>query len=120
VGIALILLMLTKTMPLILTYVGVLAFGMALLIPTLATLTSRQSDTDIGTALGLQNAASTLGQFAGPATGGLLFIWSIHIPYLVAAVPLLGCSIYLTVDVFLERYRKGNPQNHKPRISAEK
>ena len=107
VGIALILLMLTKTMILILTYVGLLAFGIALLSPTLATLASRKSNTEIGTALGLQTAAGTLGQFAGPSIGGMLFIWSIHIPYLVAAVPLLASAFYLATKAILERNRQG-------------
>ncbi|MFO7685705.1 MAG: alpha-glucan family phosphorylase [Desulfobacterales bacterium] len=62
--------MLTETMTFILIWVGVLAFGMALFIPTLATLASRRSETEVGTALGLQSAANSLGQFAGPVTGG--------------------------------------------------
>ncbi|MFO7644582.1 MAG: MFS transporter, partial [Desulfosarcina sp.] len=106
VGVALILLMLTETMTFILICVGVLAFGMALLIPTLATLASRRSETEVGTALGLQSAANSLGQFAGPVTGGFLFVWSIHIPYLSTAVPLLATAIFLGAKVFLERGRQ--------------
>ena len=109
VGIALILLMLTETMTFILIWVGVLAFGMALLIPTLATLVSRRSETEVGTALGLQSAANSLGQFAGPVTGGFLFVWSIHIPYLSTAVPLLATAIFLGAKVFLERGRLDGP-----------
>jgi DHA1 family multidrug resistance protein-like MFS transporter len=95
VGIAFILLMLTEVMTFILIYVGLLAFGMALLIPTLATLVSRRSQTDKGTALGLQTAVNSLGQFSGPLTGGLLFAWSIHAPYLLTAVPLFATAIFL-------------------------
>ena len=109
VGVALILLMLTETMTFILFWVGVLAFGMALLIPTLATLASRRSETEVGTALGLQSAANSLGQFAGPVTGGFLFVWSIHIPYLSTAVPLLATAIFLRAKVFLERGRQDGP-----------
>jgi MFS transporter, DHA1 family, multidrug resistance protein len=109
VGVALILLMLTETMTFILIWVGVLAFGMALLIPTLATLASRRSETEVGTALGLQSAANSLGQFAGPVTGGFLFVWSIHIPYLSTAVPLLATAIFLGTKVFLERGRQDGP-----------
>lgn len=109
VGVALILLMLTETMTFILIWVGVLAFGMALLIPTLATLASRRSETEVGTALGLQSAANSLGQFAGPVTGGFIFVLSIHIPYLFTAAPLLATAIFLGAKVFLERGRQDGP-----------
>lgn len=95
IGVGLILLMLTETMAFILIYVGVLAFGMALVIPTLATLVSRQSITDPGSALGLQTAVISLAQFAGPLAGGLLFVRSIHLPYIATAVPLLVVAIFL-------------------------
>jgi DHA1 family multidrug resistance protein-like MFS transporter len=106
-GIALVLLMLTEAMTLILIYVGVLASGMALLIPTLATLVSRQSETEPGAALGLQTAVNSLGQFAGPATGGILFGWSIHLPYLATAILLLATAIFTGRKIIL---RQGGSQ----------
>lgn len=95
VGIAFILLMLTEAMPFILIFVGVLASGMALLIPTLATLVSRRSKTEPGTPLGLQTAVNSLGRFAGPLTGGLLLSLSNHLPYLLTAGFLLASALLM-------------------------
>ena len=90
--------MLTEAMAFILIYVGVLASGMALLIPTLVTLVSTRLETKPGTALGLQTAINSLGQFAGPLAGGLLFTFSIHLPYLLSGILLLSSSALILRD----------------------
>lgn len=106
-GVALILLMLTETMTFILIYVGGLASGMALIIPTLATQVSRQSVADRGSALGLQIAIINLGQFAGPVIGGILFVHSIHLPYISTAIPLLVVAVILWAKFFIEKQKAG-------------
>jgi DHA1 family multidrug resistance protein-like MFS transporter len=102
VAAALSILMLTRSMVTILLSVGVLAFGVALLIPTLAVLVSKHSEQQQGTALGVQIAANSLGQFAGPALGGLLFAFSIHAPYLATALLLFGVSVSIVIKFFMD------------------
>ncbi len=94
-GIALILLMTTQTMSLILSYVVLFALGMAALNPGLASLVSKRSGKHAGAALGLQSAANSLGQAAGPLVGSILFTWDIHVPYLLTAVPLIIAAIIM-------------------------
>ncbi len=94
-GIALILLMTTRTMTFILLYVVLFALGMAALNPGLASLVSKRSGKHAGAALGLQSAANSLGQAAGPVVGSLIFTWDIHMPYLLTAVPLILTAIIM-------------------------
>jgi DHA1 family multidrug resistance protein-like MFS transporter len=78
---------------LILVFVGVLALGIGLLSPSLATLVSKRSGTRPGTVLGLQSAALSLGQVGGPLLGGFLFAWHVHAPYWVTSVLLTGAAV---------------------------
>jgi len=94
-GTALILLMTTQTMMFILFYVVLFALGMAALNPSLASLVSKRSGKHAGAALGLQTAANSLGQAAGPLMGSILFTWDIHLPYLLTAVTLFITAIIL-------------------------
>jgi len=94
-GSALILLMTTKSLPVILLFVVVLALGMAVLIPSLAVLVTKSSGRDFGTALGIQSSSNSLGQAFGPPIGGLLLNWSIHLPYLLTGISLLGAALLL-------------------------
>ncbi|MDA8239303.1 MAG: MFS transporter [Nitrospiraceae bacterium] len=94
-GGALFLLMTTHDMALILFYVSLLAVGMALINPSLSSLVSKNAGELSGTALGMQSSAISLGQTAGPVVGGLLFVWNVHVPYLLAAVLLTGTAIIL-------------------------
>ena len=94
-GIALILLMTTQSMTLILSYVVLFALGMAALNPGLASLVSKRSGKHAGAALGLQSAANSLGQAAGPLVGSILFTWDIHVPYLLTAAPLIIAAIIM-------------------------
>ncbi|NOZ69727.1 MAG: MFS transporter [Deferribacteres bacterium] len=92
-GIALVLLMTTQSMVIILSYVVLFALGMAALNPGLASLVSKRSGRHAGAALGLQSAANSLGQAAGPLAGGIMFAWDIHMPYLLTAVPLIIAAL---------------------------
>ena len=81
-GIALITTAQTKV--LMFVFVALLALGMALVAPNLATLVStRGGERQAGASLGVQNAANSLGQSIGPVVGGALFIWQINAPYLL-------------------------------------
>ena len=80
---------------LILSYVVLFALGMAALNPGLASLVSKRSGKHAGAALGLQSAANSLGQAAGPLVGSILFTWDIHVPYLLTAAPLIIAAIIM-------------------------
>jgi len=99
-GGALFLLMTTQDMALILFYVSLFAIGMALINPSLASLVSKNAGGTSGTALGMQSAVISLGQTAGPVVGGLLFIWDIHVPYLLTASLLTVTAVILGIKKF--------------------
>lgn len=80
-----------------LIFTGIFSLGMALLIPTLAAMTSKITASGTGEALGIQNAANSMGQFFGPMIGGILFSFSIHFPYMLTA-SLLGGSAILVIN----------------------
>lgn len=94
-GIALILLMAAKDMSSVLTLTAVFGFGTAIMIPILATSVSRHTKANTGIVLGIQNAVNSLGQAMGPLAGGLLITLSLHLPYLLAGMALLGAAVLL-------------------------
>ena len=76
--------------------VGLLALGMALISPNLAALISKRGGRrHIGSALGVQNAANSLGQASGPLLGGALFIWQINAPYLLTGALLVATALFI-------------------------
>ncbi len=102
-GGALFLLMTTRDMALILFYVTLFAIGMALINPSMSSLVSKNAGELSGTALGMQSAAISLGQTAGPVIGGLLFILNVHVPYLLTALLMTGTAIILGIKLLPER-----------------
>ncbi len=104
-GGALFLLMMTREIALILFYVSLFAIGMALINPSLSSLVSKNAGELSGTALGMQNAVISLGQTAGPVIGGLLFIWNVHVPYLLTALMLTGTAITLGIKIWPKNRR---------------
>lgn len=91
-GVGMALLLLVRTQVLVFGTIGLLALGMAFISPNLSSLTSKRSGSRIGTALGLQNAASNLGQVAGPLLGGVLFAWKAGAPYLLTSLSLIAVA----------------------------
>lgn len=100
-GIGIALLLTVRTMPLVLGVIGLLSLGMALIAPNLSALISNRGGDRTGTVLGMQNAASSLGQVGGPLFGSLLFAWQPSVPYLFAGAFLLG--IGLTIGLKQQR-----------------
>lgn len=88
-GASLMLLARTHAPTLVLIIVGLLALGVALFVPNLASLISKSGGERTGAALGTQSAANNLGQAAGPLLGGLLFAWRADAPYLLTGALLL-------------------------------
>jgi DHA1 family multidrug resistance protein-like MFS transporter len=96
-GVALALLMTTRTMAFILLYVGLFALGVSLISPSLAALISKRAGNRPGAALGQLNAANSLGLASGPALAGFLLTWQVHAPYLLTALLLLTTAVYITL-----------------------
>lgn len=95
-GTSLAVLMMPRGMASVLALVGVLALGMALIAPNLAALIStRGGSRRVGTALGAQNAANSLGQASGPLVGGALFIWQMNAPYMLSGGALVAIALVI-------------------------
>ena len=77
--------------------IAVLAFGTALVIPNLSALVSAHRGARTGSALGLKNAASSLGQFGGPFVGGVLVGWREDSPFAIASIGLLAAALVVGV-----------------------
>ena len=90
-GSALILAVTAK--PLVLASVAILALGAAIVSPNIAAMVSRRGEPHTGAAMGAQSAANSLGQFVGPAIGGILFAWQATAPYLLGSVLLLSAGL---------------------------
>ena len=75
---------------------GVAWLGMMFIPPNRPSLTSKRSDAQTGTALGLQNAASNLGQVARLLLGGTLFAWKAGVPCFLTSVFLPAAATVIT------------------------
>ncbi len=95
-GTGIALLATARTKFFVFAFVALLALGMAFITPNLAALISKRGgDQQVGASLGVQNAANSLGQAAGPLLGGMLFIWQINAPYLFSGAVLLALALVI-------------------------
>ncbi len=92
-GLGIVLLLLVRILPFVLGAVGLLALGMALVAPNLSALISKRGGQHVGAVLGIQNAASSLGQVGGPMLGGMLFAWQASAPFAIAGVFLMSIGL---------------------------
>ena len=95
VGLALFLLMFANTFALIIAVVSILALGMALITPGLASLTSKISDSRVGERMGLLASISSLGLAGGSCLGAGLYSLDIHLPYFLFSIGVLVVSVYI-------------------------
>ena len=95
VGLALFLLMFVNAFTLIIVVVSILALGMALVTPGLASLTSKISNHRVGERMGLLASVSSLGLAAGSFLGAGLYSLNIHLPYFSFSIAVLIMSIYI-------------------------
>lgn len=103
-GTGLAVVMMPTRMFAVLAVVGLIALGMALISPNLAALISTRAGSGrVGTALGAQNAANSLGQATGPLLGGALFVWQMDAPYLFTGGVLLGIALLVGWHATAER-----------------
>jgi DHA1 family multidrug resistance protein-like MFS transporter len=92
-GLALAILLLARGTTLVLSIVGLLALGMALITPNLSALASKGQKHQAGAALGLRNAANSLGQATGAGLGGLLFALNMNAAYWITGAILFAIGI---------------------------
>ena len=94
-GVGIGLIALAEVTTVVLAAVALLSVGMALIVPNLAALISRSVGKHGGAALGLQSAANSFGQAAGSFLGGVLFVWQMNLPYMVASIVLLFSAVLI-------------------------
>ena len=93
-GVGITLLATAQSIVPVFAFVALLSAGMALIAPNLSALVStRGGARQAGTALGIQNSASSLGQSIGPLLGGGLYIWQRNAPYLVGGALLAAVAL---------------------------
>ncbi len=93
-----ILLLAVSATPFVLASVAILALGAAMISPNLAALVSRGAGNRTGAARGAQGAANSLGQFAGPGVGGILFAWQTTAPYAFGSAFLFSVALLAAVQ----------------------
>ena len=70
------------------------SLGTALITPNLAALIAKRGESRrVGAALGVHNAANSLGQASNPLTGSALFIWQMNAPYLLTGALLVAVDL---------------------------
>ncbi|MBX2981426.1 MAG: MFS transporter [Flavobacteriales bacterium] len=103
-GISLALLVLSSTKWSVFGLVALLAMGTAFIIPNVATLISKRGESGrTGSALGIGNAANSLGQASGPLFAGALFIWQVNAPYLITGLLLVSVAYFVGWKAFSGR-----------------
>ncbi len=50
----------------------------------------------------MQGAVISLGQTAGPVIGSMLFIWDVHVPYLLTVLLMIGTAGSLGIKIWLK------------------
>jgi DHA1 family multidrug resistance protein-like MFS transporter len=95
-GMSLALLVMARTTFFVFALVGLLAVGTAFISPNLAALISKRGGSRrVGVALGVQNAANSLGQAGGPLLGSALFVWQMNAPYLLTGALLVAVALVI-------------------------
>lgn len=95
ISIALFSLMVVNTFVLIITVVSILALGMALITPGLASLVSKISTQRIGERMGLLASINSLGLALGSFMGAGLYSLNIHLPYFSFAIIAILVPLYM-------------------------
>lgn len=80
-----------------LMWIAFFAAGTALVLPNLSALISIHGADRAGAALGMKNAASSVGQFVGPLVGVVLIGWRETSPFLLSGGMLLAAGVTVGV-----------------------
>ena len=103
-GLSQLQLMLANNLGIIIIVVSFLAVGIALIAPSLASLTSKIDTRFIGERMGVLTSISSLGLAFGSFAGAGLYTVSIHLPYILTAILVL-----LVPAHFAKKYLVGEP-----------
>jgi DHA1 family multidrug resistance protein-like MFS transporter len=106
-SVAFLLILTAFNMPTIMLTAGFFAFANAMLRPSIASLTSKETELDQGLALGLNNAFMSLGRFTGPLLAGFLFDIDVTLPYLSGSLILF---LGFLLSIFLLRRKEDQVQ----------
>ena len=93
-AIGLSLLMIMNTFTQIVLSVGILAFGVALITPSLASLISKIGENGTGERMGVLASISSLGLATGSFFGAGLYSVNIHLPYFSFSIIALVTAVY--------------------------
>ena len=96
------LLMLSSEIGFILFFVSIVAAGMAILTPCLASLVTTVSGEDYGTSLGIYGSVNSLGQMLGVVIGSVMMIWFVHLPYFIISIILLITTFFTVPQLKLK------------------
>lgn len=99
----------SRSYPIVLIAVAVLATGAALVIPNLSALVSLGSRTSSGVALGWKSSVGSAGQFLGPVVGGSLVVRHTNVAFLLAGALMLTTSATILAGRPLSRRRAPSP-----------
>ena len=83
--------------------IGFFVFSNAMLRPSIMSMTSKMTEGGQGVALGLNNAFQILGRVVGPLWAGVLFDYNVTLPYMSAAVIMLGTFLFALWSMRPER-----------------
>jgi MFS family permease len=76
-------------------FLGVMALGHSLNLPTLSSLISQEADPkNVGAMMGTSQGLSGLGRAIGPTWGGFLFSVSFGLPFIATSVVMLA-TVYI-------------------------
>ncbi len=80
---------LSQTVPMLTVFLGIMALGHSLNLPTINSLVSKEAGPDsYGSMMGLAQGLSGLGRAIGPTWGGFLFGVAVYLPFYVTALAL--------------------------------
>lgn len=96
-GTGMLLLMTTQLMALMLVYVSLISIGMAILIPSLISLTTKCSAKRHGELLGIFGSVNSSGQVFGVLVGGAILIWYQHLSYWLVSAILFSTAAWIFI-----------------------
>ncbi len=94
-------------------FVGLMSSGLAIVTPHLTVLVSTNGGKAAGAALGIQTAASSLGQAGGPVLGSALFVWRIGAPFWFAGASMAAIALAIAWKVITDGRAPSRPVRHR-------
>ena len=98
--------------------VGLTSSGLAIVSPNLSALISKGGGKAAGAALGIQSAASSLGQAAGPVLGSALFVWRIGAPFWFAGASMAAIALAIARKGITDGSAPSCPPRHRTLCSV--